>query len=451
MKRVHEYYHGNLTRFIDEWKVFLSHRSISADPSFHHECVECAAWVKGHLDGLGFKTEVWQTDTKPVVFAERIGDSSKPAVLFYGHYDVQPVDPLELWTSDPFEGVIRDGRMYARGAEDNKGQVFYFFKALEALIASGVTLPTIKILIEGEEESGSVALYANASRWRERLAADVLMVCDTGMTTPGVPCVTMGLRGIAHCEVRVTGPLMDVHSGLFGGVIANPLHALAAIVASLHRPDGSVAVPSFYDGVVEPSDAQRKLLQGSPLNVREFEEFLGVPLAGGESRFSVEERRGLRPTLEINGIGGGYQGAGGKTVIPATAVAKLSMRLVPGQDPQRTLDAVVRYLEGCASPGVNVSVDDQKVGGPALALSVDAPVLKKVAEAVRREFGVEPAYEWEGASIPVLTTLASCSGAEPVLVGFGMREDNIHSPNESFSLKQFEEGYRYVCAFLSTL
>jgi acetylornithine deacetylase/succinyl-diaminopimelate desuccinylase-like protein len=451
MAAVHEYYRNNIERFVSEWKELLAFRSISADPSYHQECVECAAWLKQHLERIGFSAEVWESATKPVLFAERAGDPAKPAVLFYGHYDVQPVDPLELWTSEPFEGVIRDGRMYARGAEDNKGQLFFFCKALEALIASGTTLPTIKLLIEGEEESGSEALQENLAQWSERIAADVLMVCDTGMRTPGVPCVTMGLRGIAHCEVRVTGPLMDVHSGLFGGVVANPLHALSAILASLHRTDGSVAVPGFYDGVGEPTEQHKKLLQASPINVSEFEEFLGVPLAGGESRFSVEERRGLRPTLEINGIGGGYQGAGGKTIIPSSAFAKLSMRLVPGQNPERTLGAVVRYLEGCTIPGVKVTIGEAHVGGPALALSVDAPVLKKVAQAVKSEFGVEPMYEWEGASIPVIPLLARHSGAAPVLVGFGMAEDNIHSPNESFSLRQFEEGYRYVCAFLSTL
>lgn len=451
MTSVERYFSDHKERFISEWREFLAFKSISADPLFAGDCEACAEWVKSHLLKMGFTASLWRSEHLPVVFAERKGDSSKPVVLFYGHYDVQPVDPLELWKSDPFEGALRDGRMYARGAEDNKGQVFFFFKALEALIESGVELPTIKILIEGEEESGSDALHAGAANWSEQLKADIMMVCDTDMLEPGRPAITMGLRGIAHCELRVYGPKMDIHSGMYGGVVLNPLQALAKIVSSLHRDDGSVAVPGFYDGANEPSVQEIEMVQAAPINLKHMSDFLDVPLSGGEPRFAPLVRRGLRPTLEINGLGGGYQGAGGKTVIPSYGLAKLSMRLVAGQDPQKTLDKVAAHLKSLAPEGVRVEVGDLSVGGPALRLSVESDLLKVAERAIEKGFGVKPVYIWNGASIPIIPKLAKASGAQPLLVGFGLDQDNIHSPNESFSLRQFEEGYRYVCGFLSEL
>jgi acetylornithine deacetylase/succinyl-diaminopimelate desuccinylase-like protein len=385
------------------------------------------------------------------VFAEKRGNPNKPSILFYGHYDVQPVDPIELWHSDPFEAVVKDGRMYARGAQDNKGQVFYFIKALEALSASGVDLPTVKLLIEGEEESGSNAMRAGLASWKGQLAADILMVCDTGTVKLGLPTVTMGLRGIAHCEVRVQGPKVDVHSGMYGGVVLNPIQALSSIVSSLHAPDGAVAVPGFYDGVAELTTNERDMVSSAPFSRSAMEEFLGVPLAGGEKGFAPLERRGLRPTLEINGIGGGYQGAGSKTVIPSHAMAKLSMRLVRGQDPEKVLAAVAQHILKVAPEGVRVDIVDCAAVGPALQLSTQSATLETLKRAMLEEFAVEPAYVWEGGSIPIIPLLAETSGAEPLLVGFGLDEDNIHSPNESFSLRQFEEGYRYVTAFLKAI
>jgi acetylornithine deacetylase/succinyl-diaminopimelate desuccinylase-like protein len=451
MGYAHKYFEANSERFVSEWKKFLAFRSISADPAYHHECVTCAEWVRGHIEGLGFHAEVWKTATKPVVFAERKGNPGKASVLFYGHYDVQPVDPLELWTSDPFEATLRDGRIYARGAQDNKGQVFFFLKALEALIAEGADLPTIKILIEGEEECGSEAMQCGLNGWRDRIQADILMVADTGMLVPGVPTVTMGLRGIAECEVRVYGPRMDIHSGVYGGVVLNPIQALTTMLSSLHNADGAVAVPGFYDGVSDPTSDEKAMVANSPIDLKQAEEFLGVPLVGGEKRFSALERRGLRPTLEINGIGGGYQGAGGKTVIPSFAMAKISMRLVSGQHPHKTLASVVRYLEEIAPQGVRVEVGDFRVGGAAFRLPSDSSVLQIAKRAIQAEFNVEPHFLWEGASVPIIPALAEASGTQPLLVGFGMEEDKIHSPNESFSLRQFEEGYRYVTAFLKAV
>lgn len=451
MKTTQHYFETHSQRFISEWKEFLSFKSISADPAYHDDCVACAEWLRNHLETIGLKACVWKSETKPLVFSERPGNPNKPVILFYGHYDVQPVDPLELWHTDPFNAVLKDGRMYARGAQDNKGQVFYFCKALEALIAQGIDLPTIKVLIEGEEESGSEAMHAGLSGWKESLAADVMMVCDTSTVRLGIPTVTMGLRGIAHCEVRVFGPKVDVHSGMFGGVVLNPIQALASIVASLHNPDGSVAVPGFYNGVEEPSSDERAMVNAAPIDLREMESFLATSLSGGEKRFTALERRGLRPTLEINGIGGGYQGAGSKTVLPSHAMVKLSMRLVPGQDPAAIITAIEQHVRQISPEGVRVEVVEAAAVGPALKLSTKSAVLETLKRAMNDEFGTEPVYVWEGASIPIIPKLSQISRAEPLLVGFGLDEDNIHSPNESFSLRQFEEGYRYVTGFLRAI
>lgn len=445
------FFTDNRERFIEEWREFLRFQSISTDPAYDAACTACAQWTVKHLSGLGFASELIQTATKPLVYATLSGVPTKPTVLFYGHYDVQPVDPLELWETPPFEPTLRAGRMYARGAQDNKGQVFYFLKAIEALRNSGVSLPTIKVLLEGEEECGSAALHAGLRAMGEKLAAQVLMVCDTSMLAPGIPTITMGLRGIAHFEVRVHGPHVDLHSGMYGGVVLNPLQALTSIVSALHAADGSVAVPGFYDGVGEISAEDRSLANAAPIDVAAMEKAVGVELRGGEDRFSIVERRGFRPTVEINGLGGGYQAAGGKTVIPTHGFAKISMRLVAGQDPRATLDKVAAFVKSKAPKGVRVETCDEKVGGPALQVSSQSSVVQKARQALAQAFDREPILLWEGASIPVIPLLSEVSGAEPVLVGFGLDEDRIHAPNESFSLTQFEDGYRYVTSFLSRL
>jgi acetylornithine deacetylase/succinyl-diaminopimelate desuccinylase-like protein len=451
MEWVSEYFARNQERFISEWKEFLSFPSVSANPAYHLDCVACAEWVAGHLRKLGFHSEIWPSDTKPLVYGILEGDPTKDVVLFYGHYDVQPPEPLELWTTPPFEPSLRDGRMYARGAEDNKGQVFFFLKAVEALRSRGAKLPTIKVIIEGEEECGSEAMHAGLHSWREALKADILMVCDTGMVAHGVPTITMGLRGVISCEVRVHGPTMDLHSGVYGGMVLNPLHALARIVSGMHHEDGSIAIPGFYDGLAEPSPEDRARSQAAPLDLDEVSRAIGAPLVGGEKGLHPLERRGFRPTIEVNGIGGGYQGAGGKTVIPSYGMAKISSRLVEGQDPPESLEKIKRYLRSAAPVGTRVEILDESVGGKAFRLSVHAPVVKKACEAIARSFSREPVYLWEGASVPIIPQLASVSGGAPILVGFGMEEDRIHSPNESFSLRQFEEGFRYSVAFLQVV
>lgn len=445
------YFEAQKERFIEEWKEFLSFPSISTDPNFSEACLECSNWLADHLVKLGFECEQLQTKGHPVVFGNRKGAVGRPTVLFYGHYDVQPPDPLDLWRSAPFEPEIRNGRMYGRGAQDNKGQVFYFIKALEGLLAQNVELPTIKILIEGEEESGSEGISVELPNWSERVSADILMVCDTGMIDASVPTITMGLRGMAGCEIRVHGPSYDLHSGVFGGIVANPLHELARIAALLHDDSGRVAVPGFYDGVESPSADLSRRVSEAPIDIDRLQQTIGVPFVGGERNFGILERRGLRPTLEINGIGGGYQGSGGKTVIPSSGFMKISMRLVKGQNPERIISSLESFVAGAISDGCRIEVIDKNAGGEALLLPVDSDVLKTATGVIRDEFGVEPALLWEGASIPIIPLLEQVSGATPLLIGFGLEEDAIHAPNESFSLKQFEDGFRYVSAFLQRL
>jgi acetylornithine deacetylase/succinyl-diaminopimelate desuccinylase-like protein len=446
-----QYFSKHHERFISEWREFLSFPSVSTDPAYGPHCVACADWLATHLTKLGFRAELWTTATKPLVYGVLPGNPAKPTVLFYGHYDVQPPEPLELWSSPPFEPTLRDGRMYARGAQDNKGQVFYFVKAIEALRAQGADLPTIKVLIEGEEESGSLAMHAGLPQWREPLSADILMVCDTGMVAPGQPTITMGLRGIVGCEVKVHGPAVDIHSGVYGGIVLNPIHALTKIVSGMFHEDGSIAIPGFYDGVVDPSPQDRALANSAPLDLEAIAQKLGVPLAGGERALPPMERRGFRPTIEVNGIGGGYQGVGGKTVIPSFAMAKISSRLVAGQEPEATLAKIKKYVRDAAPVGCRVEFTAEKLGGQAFRLSTSSAVIKTATEAIRRSFGCDPVFLWEGASVPIIPDLAATAGAEPLLVGFGLEEDSIHSPNESFSLRQLEEGYRYTVAFLQSV
>jgi acetylornithine deacetylase/succinyl-diaminopimelate desuccinylase-like protein len=445
------YFDTHRERFLAEWQELLRFQSVSTDPAYHGHCLECAEWLVAHLAGIGFNAEKITTATNPLVYGVLPGNPERATVLFYGHYDVQPVDPIELWETQPFEPTLRDGRVYARGAQDNKGQVFYFLKAVEALRASGADLPTIKVLLEGEEESGSAAMHTELRGLSKKLEAQVLMVCDTGMLGPDSPTITMGLRGIAQFQVTVHGPSVDLHSGMYGGMVLNPLQALASIVAALHRADGSVAVPGFYDGVAEVPAEDRALANAAPVDFAAVAKMIGTELEGGERAFSLTERRGFRPTLEINGIGGGYQGAGGKTVIPTHGFAKFSMRLVAGQDPRTTLDKVVAHIKTLAPRGVRIETSDEKVGGPALQLSTHSPVIKRAREALTSAFERDPVFLWEGASIPIIPLIAEVAGAEPVLVGFGLEEDQIHAPNESFSLRQFEQGFRYVTSFLARL
>ena len=439
----------NQDSFIGDLKEFLKIRSVSTDPSFDAECQKCAVWVLGHLQKIGLSGEIVKTDGKPVVFAQKEVDEKLPTVLFYGHYDVQPVDPIALWTTDPFAPEIRDGRVYARGAQDNKGQVMYFLKALQEVIAAGTLGCNIKVILEGEEECGSGAITKKLPELTERLKADVLLVCDTGTPDPSRGCITMGLRGILHLEFRLHGPSKDLHSGVHGGLVKNPAIEAARMVAMLHDVHGRVLVPGFYDGLTELSNDDKALANSFAFTEEWYKSQTGVLPTGGEKGIAPMERRGLRPTLEVNGLYSGYLGEGSKTIIPSSATVKLSSRIVDGQAAESTLQKIISYLEKLSPPEFRFELVHSNASGEALLVSASSPIVKAAAETLREVTQSDPLFLWEGASIPLIPALLRASGATPLLVGFGLEDDNIHAPNESFALEQFEKGFLFCCGFLS--
>jgi acetylornithine deacetylase/succinyl-diaminopimelate desuccinylase-like protein len=438
-------------RFLDEWKEFVRFPSVSTVPAHAADCEACADWLVRHLTGLGLKAEKLPTGGRPAVFASRPAEAGHPTVLLYGHYDVQPADPLALWASPPFAPEVRDGRLYGRGASDNKGQVHYALKAVETLLRRGELGAGFKVLLDGEEESGSCGLLPSLPKWRDRLRADVLLVCDTGTPRLGVPTLVMGLRGIVHLTVRVGGLTHDLHSGTHGGVVPNPAQEMARLVASLHNEAGGVAVAGFLDGLVSPTDAERTLAEAMGTDEREYVSETGVPPVGGEQGFTPVERRGFRPTIEVNGLHSGYGGEGTKTIIPTHAVAKLSARLVPGQNPEASLAAIERHLAARAPRGLRLEFAERHLSGEGFRLNPESPVARHARDVLQQLFGMPPILLWEGASIPVVPALARAAGADPLLVGFSAPEDRIHAPNESFGLSQYKQGYLYVATWLASL
>lgn len=438
-------------RYLEEWKDLLRFASVSTEPGRDADCRRCAEWLVGHLAGMGFSARLVETGSKPVVLAERKGEISKPTVLFYGHYDVQPVDPVSGWQSPPFEPEMRNGRLFARGAADNKGQVMYVLKAIDAMIAARRPLPTLKVILEGEEESGSGGITRILPSIRDEIAADILMVCDSCMVAPGVPTITMGLRGLIHVTARLQGAHHDLHSGTHGGRAPNPALGMARLVATLHHDDGRVAVEGFYDGVVAPGTEEREYAGRIPFDPVSYEKETGVPPAGGESAFTPVERVGFRPCLEVNGIHSGYGGAGVKTIIPATAMVKLSARLVPGQNPERCLAAIIAHLRSHVPAGLKLEIEENDVSGGAFSLGVRSGLITRARNVLRELSGVEPVLSWDGASVPVVPLLARFACAEPLLVGFSTEDDSIHAVNESFSMSQFRQGFMYAGLFLSDL
>jgi len=450
--RLESIFEDRRDEFIDGWKSFLQFPSISGDVHYNGDCRNCAQWLSNHLQEMGFSSELLENSSpKPVVYAERLGAAGSPTVLFYGHYDVQPVDPESAWKSAPFVPELRDGRLYARGAQDNKGQIFYTLKAIETLIANGEQLPTIKVVLEGEEECGSAGIHNSLDEWSEQFQADILLVHDTGTVRSGNPTITMGLRGIASLSVELRGPDHDLHSGMHGGLAPNPAQGVAALVAGLFNSDGSVAVAGFYDNVREPSDYERQLAAETPFDNDIYQRMVGTQPCGGQAGFPAAERVGFLPSLDVNGIHSGYGGEGGKTVIPSGAIAKLSMRLVPDQDPAFVLDAVSRHLTANVPQGMRITISDEVVGGPGFRLDPDTEVVQKARKALDQLSDTPVAFLWEGASIPIVTALAAASGAVPLLVGFGHEDDHIHAPNESFSIEQFKSGFLYAALLLQDL
>jgi len=441
----------NQSQYIDDWKTFLEFPSISADSAHDNDCHDCAVWLSDHLKQIGFTSQLLETSTKPCVFAERKGDPTKPTVLFYGHYDVQPVDPENEWDTPPFSPTMRNGRLYARGAEDNKGQVFYTLKAIETLIQNNISIPTIKIIIEGEEEYGSTAISENLEKWQKQLQADIMMVHDTGTIRAGNPTIIMGLRGIVHLCIELEAANHDLHSGLHGGLAPNPTQGMAQLIAGLFNPNGSVSISGFYDGITQPTPQELSLAAEPPFNVEEYQRMVGTTPSGGQNDIPPVERVGFQPSLDINGIHSGYGGEGMKTVIASKASAKISARLVPAQDPASVLNTITAHLKNNIPEGMRLTISEETIGGSGFRLDSTSSIVKQAQSALNQLSDKPTAFLWEGASIPIVTALVATSNAAPLLVGFGHEDDHIHAPNESFSIEQFKSGYLYSALILQTL
>jgi len=434
-----DYFDKNRQTILDELFELLRLPTIGTDPKRLGDCARCATWLKQFLRPLGFDVELLTPDSGrpvPVLFAERLGENTAMNVLFYGHYDVQPEDPLPEWKTPPFEPTLIDGRVYARGAQDNKGQVFGVLQGIKALIEAGKPLPTLKILLEGQEESGSEALSLLAPQIASRLQADVLMVSDTSSGPNKQPSIVAGLRGVQHFTITLTGPEHDLHSGVHGGVSPNPAQGMAALLASLHNPDGSIAVEGFSDRVRPPSQEEHDHAIKAALSDEQYEQEVGCPPAGGAAGVNMMLRGSFQPTIEINGIHTGYGGPGSKTVIPASALAKISMRLVPDQIPAETYLAVQKHLESHCPRGMKLVFSEACRGAPGFRLPLNSPIFRLASQVLGEMDSRGALFRWEGASIPIVATLQRVSGAAPLLVGFGREEDKIHCPNESFGIDQ---------------
>jgi acetylornithine deacetylase/succinyl-diaminopimelate desuccinylase-like protein len=437
-----EFIRDNRERYLDELKTWIACPSVSADPARHVEVRRSAEAVVARMRAAGLTdAEVLETDGLPVAYGSWLHAPGAPTVLVYGHHDVQPEDPIALWTSPPFEGTVRDGKIYGRGSVDDKGQVLMHLAAIEAHLRTRGSLPiNVKVVVEGEEEIGSPSFEAFLAREKERLACDVVVVSDTAVFAEDVPSLTVSLRGLVHWDVRVSGPSSDLHSGYFGGLVVNPIEALARMIATLRDDAGRVTVPGFYDGVPELGAAERAELAALPFDVAKEAAALGVPaLAGGERERIPLERMWFRPTLELNGIYGGYQGPGGKTIVPSFAHAKISARLVGEQDPAHVKRAVREHLERVAPPGVRVEIEDDG-DVRAVTTSRDHPAVGAAARAMERGFGKPPVFIGTGGTIGPVSSFDRILHLPQVLIGVGLPDDAIHAPNEKFDLAQFFGG-----------
>ncbi|MGQ9753327.1 MAG: dipeptidase [Thermaceae bacterium] len=422
---------------------FLSIPSVSTDPAHREDVRRAAFWLKDRLEALGFGVEVAETPGHPVVFAEKQVRPDAPTLLIYGHYDVQPPDPLELWETPPFEPTLKEGRIYARGASDDKGQIYAHIAAVEAL-GDGLEV-NVKFLIEGEEEIGSPHLPAYVGANRDRLKADAILVSDGAMLAPNTPTLTYGLRGLVYLEVLLEGARRDLHSGVYGGAAPNPLQAMAWIVARLKDESHRVLIPGFYDRVRPVSEEEKALWP--QVDEEAFRTGLGVETLWGEEDAGLLERIWTRPTLDLNGAWGGFQGEGSKTVIPARAGFKFSMRLVPDQDPEEIAERTEAYLRALIPPGIRARVLRHGLGRPVLT-DPFSPPMRLAAEALEEVWGRKPVYTREGGSIPIVAELVEVLGAPVVLMGFGLNDDNLHAPNEKMDLLNFEKGIAVSQAFL---
>jgi acetylornithine deacetylase/succinyl-diaminopimelate desuccinylase-like protein len=450
----------NLTEFIEsrqehnlnELCDFLRIPSVSAKTEHKSDVERAANWVADHLRAAGFKTvEVIPTSLHPLVYAESLEAPGKPTVLFYGHYDVQPPEPLELWTSPAFDPQVRDGNIYGRGTADDKGQVHIHIKALEAIHKLRGKFPVnIKVLIEGEEEVGSVSLWDYVQKNKQKLQADALLVSDTSMLGKGVPSITYGLRGLNYYEIELTGPARDLHSGVYGGAVANPLAVLAELFAKLHDKNFRVTVPGFYDGVERVSRKERKALNALPWKKKDFERAVGAPGYVGEKGFTIVERLWTRPTLDLNGVWGGYQGEGAKTVIASKAYAKFSTRLVPYQDPKKIAKLVEKHVRALLPKTVHCKFEVLSTG-KAWVAAYHAPVFKIAQTALQKGFGKKAVFIREGGSIPFVTQMHDTFKVPCVLIGFGLPDENAHAPDEHLALENYYGGIKAIAHFYEDL
>jgi acetylornithine deacetylase/succinyl-diaminopimelate desuccinylase-like protein len=443
------YFEEHREKHLNEMKELLSIPSISALSEHKQDMVKAAEWVANALREAGLtKVDIMPTKGHPVVYGEWLQAPSKPTVLIYGHYDVQPVDPLNLWQTPPFEPDIRDNKIYARGATDDKGQVFMHIKAVQALLKSTGSLPiNVKFCIEGEEEIGSPNLEAFVDEHKELLSADLLAISDTTMLEEGKPAICYGLRGLCGLQLDVKGAKGDLHSGLYGGAIQNPLHALVELLASMHDQHGKVTVEGFYDDVAPLQDVERKAFADLGQKDEALRQELDVPSLFGEEGYSALERTWARPTLELNGVWGGFQGEGTKTVIPSEAHAKITCRLVEKQDPEKILELIEQHVKNHTPVGVTVTMTRFDKGRPFIT-PFDHPAIQAAAKAYEKSYGTSPAYTRMGGSIPIVETFGRLLNLPVVLMGFGLPDENFHAPNEHFHLSNFDTGLLTICYFL---
>ena len=442
-----DYQGKNKDRFLEELLELLRIPSISAKTEHKDDLIKCAEAVKKRLLEAGAdKVDIYPTEGHPVVVGEKIIDPLKPTVLVYGHYDVQPADPLELWHSGPFEPVIKDGKIFARGSCDDKGQFYMHVKAFETMMRTNTLETNIKFIIEGEEEVGSPNLGKFVAQNKELLKADVVLISDTAMISLENPSIDIGVRGLSYIEVEVTGPNRDLHSGVYGGAVANPITILAQMIATSHDENNHVTIPGFYDDVVVATTEERKLMAAAPYNEEEYKKDLGVKELWGEKGFATNERTGIRPTIELNGIWGGYQGEGAKTVLPSKATAKISARLVPNQSSEKITKLLLDYFRSIAPESVTVNAFEHHGGEPYLT-PLDSKAYKAAAKAMETTFGKKPIPVRGGGSIPICSLFEKELGIKVVFLGFGLDSDNLHSPNEKFDLANFYKGIETIPYF----
>ncbi len=452
MEQVLSYLESNKERYLSELKEFLAIPSVSTNPENKSDVQHCARWVADHMTKIGLQNvQVISTPGHPVVYGDWLHAPDAPTVLLYGHYDVQPPEPLDLWTSPPFEGTVRDGNLYARGSADDKGQVYIHLKSIEAYLQNTGTLPVnLKLLIEGEEEIGSEHLVPFVSGHKKMLDADLVLISDSSMFAKGVPSICYALRGLAYMQIDLVGPNKDLHSGSFGGTVHNPIQALAEIIAQLHDDKGRVTIPGFYKDVRPLTRQERKSFAKLPWKDKKYAKELGVQELYGEKGFTTLERVWARPTLECNGVWGGFTGEGAKTVLPSKASAKISMRLVPDQKSDTIAKLFEKYIRKLTPKTVSVTVRNLH-GGEAAITPIDSPGVKAAVVALEKGFGKKPLYQREGGSIPIVVQFKEVLGLDTVLLGFGLPDENAHAPDEFINLDNFYGGMRTSAHFFAEL